>query len=243
MYVMSDIPSTLYKYFERAEHADALCNGNVWISTLSGWRTAEGVGRHDAGEGTLQYRSGRVVGSSGEPAFEHVVANSGIQAERCIGITFNNVGSQRSISDAYGISLTMRTTSPDVETFGTECVEIESPIAFFDAISGAVVVGSGGQSIPWFHLTVIGSKSDRQSYLGHSGEGTTVMALHVNQPKEDVVPMKNRCAVGARLATRQCTRWRIHGCSRDTYRRFALRLAGTTQASANPSRSLSVPAV
>lgn len=137
--VLDSLPTTIYKFFPAAEYADASCAGAVWVSTLAGWRAAEEPGRRDDGEATLHYNSGTLIGSSGEPVFEHVIEQIGIQAENCRDMTISNVSRTTAILDAYGISTTEKHSPDDMGVFGPYCVEITTPMAFFDAVTKSLL--------------------------------------------------------------------------------------------------------
>lgn len=53
----------LYRYFDTPEHADALTQGYVWISTLQKCRQYENEHQGDRGEGLQYYHSGTVTDS------------------------------------------------------------------------------------------------------------------------------------------------------------------------------------
>ncbi|MFM5027402.1 hypothetical protein ACEUBM_20605, partial [Aeromonas caviae] len=67
----------IYRFFPEQWQADALCQGNVWISTLEACRAYEDPLQGDSEEATHTYKSGHIVGSSSDAAFVEMAARSG----------------------------------------------------------------------------------------------------------------------------------------------------------------------
>nr|WP_306287585.1 hypothetical protein [Pseudoalteromonas sp. WY3] len=76
----------VYRFFPEKWQAESLCQGNVWISTLETCRKYEDPLQGDLGEATQTYKSGHIVGGSGDPAFVEMASRSGIHIGECAQI-------------------------------------------------------------------------------------------------------------------------------------------------------------
>jgi hypothetical protein len=124
---------SIYRFFKEAWQADALAQGDIWLSTLNTCRAYEDPEQGDSEEAHETYNSGHAVGGSDDPQFVEVARRSGIHiGPGCSNITISNNTRKTSIPDAYVLCTTTE-FSPDKlsDTFGKYCVEITNPRQFF----------------------------------------------------------------------------------------------------------------
>lgn len=127
----------IYRFFPEQWQADALCQGNVWISTLEACRAYEDPLQGDSEEATHTYKSGHIVGSSSDAAFVEMAARCGIHiGEGCSNITISNATNIQKLPDAF-VLCTTKEFKPEKlsETFGNYCVKISNPVEFFKRTS------------------------------------------------------------------------------------------------------------
>jgi len=127
----------IYRFFSDKWQADALSDGNVWISTLETCRQYEDPLQGDADEATETYSSGHIIGGSNDPIFVEMASKSGIHiGEGCSNITISNCSNIKRLSDSF-VLCTTKEFNPDMlsSTFGTHCVRILNPKEFFEKIS------------------------------------------------------------------------------------------------------------
>ena len=125
----------VYRFFQEEQHAEALVNGRVWISTLEDCRSHEDPVRGDVGEGTVDYFSETITGNSGDLAFDLVAARSGIVVERSVGTTLSGNSSRRAIQNAWVVCTTERYSPDTMRSFGSRCVRITDPVTFFRSVT------------------------------------------------------------------------------------------------------------
>ncbi len=130
----------IYRFFREKEHAEALCRGEVWLSTLEKCRTYEDPLQGDREEAIHTYKSGTVIGNGDDPKVIEVAKRSGLGLRECDGSVFmtDNTYIQH-IDDAYVICTTLE-YEPEkfAKSFGTYCVKITNPEMFFKSISACL---------------------------------------------------------------------------------------------------------
>lgn len=138
---MSDDNSRpVYRFFKRESEADALAQGDVWLSTLETCRAYEDPKQGDPEEAHEIYNTGYCVGGSGDPSFVEVARRASIHiGPGCSGIVLSNNTRRSVIRDAYVLCTTSK-YSPEMlgETFGKFCVEINNPSNFFFRVSDSL---------------------------------------------------------------------------------------------------------
>src|SRR3569833_890484 len=113
----------IFRYFREQNHADALVQGNVYVSTLSTCRKHETAGQGDVEEGTERYYHGPI--STGDTNFAIIARRAGIQLDsnsRAATIAYNARKSE--LLDAFVICTTEQIDSDGVLSWGRYCVEI-----------------------------------------------------------------------------------------------------------------------
>lgn len=133
-------PKKVYRFFDDPNHADALTEGKVWLSTLETCRAYEDPQQGDPDEATHVYNSGYAVGGSNDEAFKLIASRSGIMiGPGCSNITLNNNTYIEKLPDAYVLCTTEQFNPEKLsETFGKYCVEIEHPTEFFRIVTAAL---------------------------------------------------------------------------------------------------------
>ena len=137
------VPDTIglprvFRYFEKREEAEALCEGQVWLTTIERCRNHEKINARDEMEGKRLYTPGLIAGSSDDPANSQRAQRAGLG-----GMNFTNsiilLGTveQRS-PDAYIFCSTVRHDANAMEGLGDFCVEIQQPCEFANQLLGAV---------------------------------------------------------------------------------------------------------
>jgi hypothetical protein len=131
-------PRYVYRFFKEEWQADALCRGQVYVSTIEACRKYETPGQGDPHETKKIYNSGVLRGSSGEPEFEEVVRRLGAKFVGCTNVGFEDCEVTTSYPDAWVLCFTLLSQSPDVQTFGNFGVRIRKPAAFFRRVTAAL---------------------------------------------------------------------------------------------------------
>lgn len=123
----------IYRFFPEKWQAEALCKGNVWVSTLETCRTYEDPLQGDAEEATHNYNSGHIFGDMSNPDFAKIASRSRISVDQgARDITISNNTYIQKLPDAL-VLCTTKEFSPEKlsDTFGNYCVKISNPIEFF----------------------------------------------------------------------------------------------------------------
>ena len=130
----------VYRFFPEKWQAEALCQGNIWISTLETCREYEDPLQGDSGEATQTYNSGYISGGSSDRGFVEMAARSGVHiGEGCSNISISECTNIQRLPDAY-VLCTTKEFSPEKlsDTFGQYCVKISNPALFFKRASIAL---------------------------------------------------------------------------------------------------------
>lgn len=127
----------VYRFFQEKDHADALVEGKVWLSTLTKCRGYEDQFQGDSGEGTMHYQSGTISGSSHDKDFVEMArhANIGVGNDNK-NIQIIDCSADHIIPDAFVICTTEHFSPDNIgEKFGKYCVEISNPKLFFELVT------------------------------------------------------------------------------------------------------------
>jgi hypothetical protein len=130
-------PAAVYRFCSEEAHADTLCRGGVWISTLEACRGYEDPQRGDKGEGTISYNTGFIRADGSSDVLRLIGARAGIDiSPACKDVTLSNNTRRKKLPDAYVVCSTL-TFAPErlSESFGRYCVRIRSPRDFFAAVT------------------------------------------------------------------------------------------------------------
>ena len=130
-------PLKVYRFFKEKSHAEALCNGDVWLSTIETCRRYEDPLQGDPDEAIQTYNSGFISGGSDDSRFVSAVAHAGIHVgPGCSGITIQNCRSFNKMPDAFVLCTTLEFQPENLnDTFGNYCVEISNVEEFFGLIT------------------------------------------------------------------------------------------------------------
>ena len=129
--------SPIYRFFSEEWQADALCRGDVWISTLETCRAYEDALQGDPEEATQTYKSGHIVGGSSDRNFVEMAARSGIHiGANCSNITISGATHVQKLPDAF-VLCTTKEFKPEnlTDTIGDYCVKISNPVEYFKRVS------------------------------------------------------------------------------------------------------------
>ena len=127
----------IYRFFPEEWQAEALTNGDVWISTLETCRCYENPGQGDPEEATMTYNSGTITGDGDKPDVQLIARRSEISIGKdCTNITMSNNTCHTRLPDGY-VLCTTDDFSPEKlsTTFGMYCVKINNPRLFFDRVT------------------------------------------------------------------------------------------------------------
>jgi hypothetical protein len=140
-YVLKEPNGSVYRFLRSEVHAQQFANGKIYISTLGACRGYEEEGRGDREEGFEKRIIDHAVGGSNDAAFVKMARNIGIGiGEGCSNITISNATGVNSIHDAYVLCTTDQFNAEKLgPRYGEYCVEITNPIAFFHAITRALL--------------------------------------------------------------------------------------------------------
>ncbi|MCP6036931.1 hypothetical protein NL368_26675, partial [Klebsiella pneumoniae] len=130
-------PLKVYRFFKEKSHAEALCNGDVWLSTIETCRRYEDPLQGDPNEAIQTYSSGFISGGSDDSRFVSAAAHAGIHiGPGCSGITIQNCRSFNKMPDAFVLCTTLEFQPENLnDTFGNYCVEISNVEEFFGLIT------------------------------------------------------------------------------------------------------------
>ena len=132
--------SPIYRFFPEKWQAEALCNGEVWISTLETCRQFEDPNQGDAEEAIHTYNSGHIFGGSNDPAFVEMASRSGVHiGEGCSNITISGCTNVQKLPNSFVLCTTTSYKPNELSgTFGNYCVQISNPKEFFKQTSKAL---------------------------------------------------------------------------------------------------------
>jgi hypothetical protein len=129
-------PAKVYRFLEESEHADQLCAGHVWLSTLSRCRSYESAARGDPEEGTQTYSTGAEPITTEHPHFREMAARVGIDTDGSGTGSMTNCRAIVSLPDAFVLCTTLKYSSEILsKDFGDHCVEISHPRSFFALVT------------------------------------------------------------------------------------------------------------
>jgi len=133
----TQLPTKVYRFFKKKDEAEALCKGDVWLSTLEICRGYEDPLRGDPDEATQLYNSGHLSGGSSDLHFVDAAANAGVFiGPGCSNITINNAIVKTRMPNAF-VLCTTREFQPENlnDSFGHYCVEISNLVEFFKVVT------------------------------------------------------------------------------------------------------------
>ncbi|ENL9638454.1 TPA: hypothetical protein P4F40_004968 [Escherichia coli] len=130
----------VYRFFKEKIHAEALCDGKVWLSTLETCRAYEDPLQGDRGEAMHSYSVDNISGGSSDAGFVEMCSRLGIGiGEGCSNVSIGQGKSFYSIKDAFVLCTTKEFNPSKLNsTFGNYCVEIACPIIFFEEVTKAL---------------------------------------------------------------------------------------------------------
>jgi hypothetical protein len=123
------ISGPIFRRFSIAEHADALCHGEVYLGTLSRCRAYENAEQGDRQEALHTYQSGTI--GTGHPDFEITMQRMGF-SDAGDNVVLIQCESTRMIKDGWVLCCS---ELPNVKAFGAHCVRIDKPRRFFDRLN------------------------------------------------------------------------------------------------------------
>lgn len=130
----------IYRFFRLGEHANALCKGHVWLSTLEECRRYEDAEQGDAEEAHHTYHSGFLRGDGTDDEFVQLAQRAGVQIGpgSADNIVWGNTRTEM-LSDAFVLCTTTEFTPEKMAaSFGTACVRIDKPRRFLDRVTLAL---------------------------------------------------------------------------------------------------------
>ncbi|HHS9474366.1 TPA: hypothetical protein ACTWZX_001408 [Raoultella ornithinolytica] len=132
-----DFSRPVYRFFKEKDHAEALCQGKVWLSTLQTCRAYEDPQQGDRDEAKHTYSIPYMSGSSSDPNIVEMSSRLGIniKAGNC-NIRVIRGTSLTLIEDAFVLCTTKKYDPSKMnDTFGNYCVKISNPKEFFENVS------------------------------------------------------------------------------------------------------------
>lgn len=130
--------SEVFRFFKSEDHADALLNGQIHISTLERCRAYEDPLQGDSEEGVEWYYSGgTVAGSGSDPDIVAFAESFGIYVGPHVGkVSITNATRKLYIRDAYVLCATLGFLDDGLpNTFGQHCVKIDNLGEFFLSVT------------------------------------------------------------------------------------------------------------
>ena len=122
--------ASVFRYFDEERNADALCAGEVWITTLQRCRAHERLASRDEMDGCRDYEAGLIAGSSDDPLnaprLERLGFTATIKDSIIVGAEVRQV-----YPDAFVLCSTTRQDAAGHDGFGRFGVEISRPVEFF----------------------------------------------------------------------------------------------------------------
>jgi len=113
-------PSRVYRYFDKEEFADGLCEGRLRLSTLARCRTIEDKERNDAAEATHRYYVEHMVGGTEQADNLRDRFGLDLHPTSVVGYTIF----ERKMHDAILFCTSLRFDQQTLARFGAYCVEI-----------------------------------------------------------------------------------------------------------------------
>ncbi|HDZ1026282.1 TPA: hypothetical protein RRU22_003058 [Klebsiella pneumoniae] len=134
---LKDLSKPVYRFFKEKIHAEALCEGRVWLSTLETCRKYEDPLQGDKGEALHTYSVENIRGDGSDADFVEMCARLGlVVSEGCKNISIGQGKSSQIIQDAFLLCTTKEFNPSKLNgTFGNFCVEISNPIVFFEMLT------------------------------------------------------------------------------------------------------------
>lgn len=131
---LKNLPSKLYRFFDKKEYAEDFVNGKLRVSTLETCRNHENKAQGDAQEGYM-FNYIREIHSS-HPRFQVISNKSGICMIGSDNCVIKNSTYKECIEDAYLLCTTTQCRPEDfTDDFGDYCVEITDPLKMMEMIT------------------------------------------------------------------------------------------------------------
>jgi hypothetical protein len=125
----------VFRYFKEERHAEALMQGDVWLSTLNQCREYETVGQGDPEEATEFYRLRYAFqGTTEDPDFARMAKRAGVEFGASQNVEIVMSESTKRISDAFVLCTTEKQAAATSAVFGLYCVEINQPAKFGELV-------------------------------------------------------------------------------------------------------------
>jgi hypothetical protein len=129
----------LFRRFDKLEYAEALCRGEVWLSTLQRCRVYEDSEQGDPGEAIHKFDSGNAAGSTeDDPDFRLVAERFGLLQGRLIASSIRHSRMVQQIPDAWVLCASQDFDTALEGNFGKFGVRIDRPRRFFNRVSFAL---------------------------------------------------------------------------------------------------------
>lgn len=136
LYALEEYDQPIYRFFSQECHADALCKGNIWISTLETCRKYENILQGDPEEATHTYNLPYASGFADDPNMKELSSRCGINVSGPGRLVIVNGRNTSILKNAFVLCTTSEFQPNELsEVFGSYCVEISNPIDFFVNVS------------------------------------------------------------------------------------------------------------
>jgi|GEM_PF-1419756 len=130
----------VFKHFQDSDHAKALTEGTVWLSTLEHCRRCEDRLRGDKAEGKITLGSGVIGGTLEDPSVARFASMAGFKLGRDVRVNFHNCFATRTMENAYLVSTALAPYSDEqlLMEFGRHCVQISDVDLFYHRVTKAL---------------------------------------------------------------------------------------------------------
>lgn len=152
----------LYRYFETEEYANALCNGEVWLTTLEICRT-HAPPRRDPDEAHLDYTHDPIEGSGDDESVRTVANRLGIRVGEGVKLSLSGNRSRNSIRDGYVLCCSVERSPALRGKFGDFCVQIAGGRHLYWMVRDALAEQA---SLTWSHAQRVIYAERRYHHLG-----------------------------------------------------------------------------
>lgn len=131
-----DFNFSVYRFFQKEEHADALVNGHIWLSTIERCRAYEDAEQGDKWEASLNVGLSMISGGGNDHDFVSSAKSIGVRVEpEAEHMIITNSRSEYLVNDGYVLCATTHFSEEVRDKFGKYCVEIQNPFVFAELVS------------------------------------------------------------------------------------------------------------